>query len=251
MPFEQGRPACHSSRGGRRRRSRRSGRADGLGLEIVVAGYVARQLRAGLLFLERPDHPLLDHLAAQRVDRMGDVGIEFGAALLVLGRAALFQPPAALVAVARAKMILAAALRTMGGQLAAGHGHERARGAFDDLQIADHKGVVERDRTKRLESLSRLIHELHANLGDFHGCSPCGLGTDSNGNFARQTPRRAPLPAIAVRSAAHGGHDGISPKYDVPLPLIPCPRQSSCENSSPQPPHPGRQRFGGRLQPIP
>ena len=44
---------------------------------------------------------------------------------------------------------------------------------FDDLQIADDEGVVERDRAECLEPLSRLFHELDANLGDIHGCSPC------------------------------------------------------------------------------
>ena len=36
----------------------------GLVLEVFVAGHVARQLRAGLLFLERLDHSLLDQFAA-------------------------------------------------------------------------------------------------------------------------------------------------------------------------------------------
>ena len=104
-------------------------------------------------------------------------------------------------------MILAAALGTVGGQLAAGHGHERAGGAFDDLQVADHERIVERDRAERLEPFSRLLHELDANLGDFHGCSPCVCGQGQmrnvptsfngdvlhpNGSFARQT-RRQPL----------------------------------------------------------
>ena len=67
-------------------------------------------------------------------------------------------------------MVLAAALRAVGGQLAAGHGHERPGRALDDLQIANDEGIVQRDRTERLEPFSRLLHELDANLGDFHGC---------------------------------------------------------------------------------
>ena len=61
----------------------------------------------------------------------------------------------------------------MRGQLAAGHGHERTVGALDDLQVADDEAVVERDRAECLKPFARLFHELDANLGDFHGRSPC------------------------------------------------------------------------------
>ena len=66
----------------------------------------------------------------------------------------------------RAEVIFAAAVRAVRGQFAAGHGHKRPRHAFDDLQVPHHEGVVKGDRTESLEPLSRLLHELDANLGD-------------------------------------------------------------------------------------
>ena len=114
-------------------------------------------------------------------------------------------------------MVLAAALRAMGRQLAAGHGHERAVGAFDDLQVADHEAVVERDRAERLESLARLLHELDANLGDFHGRSPYDAGVScscsrripgpsrglqTSGDTPR-VPRMTTKPKVARPAAAH------------------------------------------------
>ena len=83
-----------------------------------------------------------------------------------------FERSAALVAVAAAQVILAAALRAVGREFAAGHGHERAVGPLDDLQIADDEAVVERDRAERLQPLAGVFHELDANLGDFHGRTP-------------------------------------------------------------------------------
>ena len=69
-------------------------------------------------------------------------------------------------------MVLAAALGTMGREFATGHGHERPRRAFDDLQIADDEGIVQRDGAERLQALPRFFHELDADLGDFHGGPP-------------------------------------------------------------------------------
>ncbi len=65
-------------------------------------------------------------------------------------------------------MILHSAAGAVRGELAAGHGHERAIGAIDNLQIPHDKAVVERNRTERLEAFTRLFHELDANFGDFH-----------------------------------------------------------------------------------
>ena len=69
-------------------------------------------------------------------------------------------------------MILHAALRAMRGQLAAGHGHKRAVGPLDDLQIANHEAIVERNRTECVQALATVLDQLDANLGDLHGESP-------------------------------------------------------------------------------
>jgi hypothetical protein len=103
---------------------------------------------------------------------MGDVCVELCAPILVLHSSIVRQPQAALIAIGGLQMILAAALRAMGRQLAARHGHERAVSPFDDLQIANHEAIVERDRAERLESFPALFHQLDSHLSDLHGHSP-------------------------------------------------------------------------------
>src|SRR5919204_435285 len=90
----------------------------------------------------------------------------------VAGGAVLVQLVAALVAVAGPQVVLVAALAAAVRQLAAGHGHERAFGAFDDLQVAHDEGVVERDRAEGEQALVVVFHELNANFGDDHSGSP-------------------------------------------------------------------------------
>jgi hypothetical protein len=65
-------------------------------------------------------------------------------------------------------MILGVAFRAVERQFAAGHGDKRAVGTFDDLQIADHKAIVEGDGTESLQSFTGLIHQFDSNLGNFH-----------------------------------------------------------------------------------
>src|SRR5262249_839647 len=86
---------------------------------------------------------------------------------------------AALVAEARPQMILATALAATVGQFAAGHGHERALGALDDLEITDNEGVVERHRAEGLQALVlvAIFHELDTDFGDNHSCAPFFCGT--------------------------------------------------------------------------
>src|SRR5262245_66056655 len=106
-------------------------------------------------------------------------------------------------------MILHAALRTVCGQLAARHRDERPVRTVDDLQVTHDKAVVKRDRAERFQALAWFFHEFDANLGDFHGRSPCAksrdLLTTASGvdepEVARledggQSPR---LPAVAAK----------------------------------------------------
>src|SRR5262249_13657748 len=143
-------------------------------VEVVVRANVAGQLGAFLLFLERLQHGGLDHLAAGGVDRVGDVGVQLGAAVGVARRPVLVELAAALVAEARPEMVLATTLAATVGQFAAGHGHERALGALDDLEITDNEGVVERHRAEGLQALVlvAIFHELDTDFGDNHSCSP-------------------------------------------------------------------------------
>src|SRR5262249_4030926 len=99
---------------------------------------------------------------------------QLGPAIHVAGGPVLVEFAAALVAVASPQVVLAATLLAAVGQLAGRHGHERALGAFDDLQIAHDEGVVERDRAEGLQALvlAVVFHELNADFGDNHSGSP-------------------------------------------------------------------------------
>ena len=105
----------------------------------------------------------------------------------------LLQPRAALVAVLSAQVILHPATGAVGRQLPAGHCYERAIRAVDDLQVPDHKAIVKSDRAKCFQALSRLFHEFDANLGDFHGRSPCDCARPTD-NSAWRT--QAPVAAF-------------------------------------------------------
>src|SRR5262245_47981231 len=107
-------------------------------------------------------------------------------------------------------MILAAALRTTVGQLAARHGHKRALGSFDDLQIANDEGIVERHRAEGLQTLVIVLDELDANFSDLHSCSPFFLWHTQTQlrtrNILKPTdgnPWACFLSPCAIRSASH------------------------------------------------
>ena len=68
---------------------------------------------------------------------MGNIGIQLGPPVGIADRAVVALPHPALVAVGGLEVILRAALVAVAGELAAGHGDERAVGAVDDLQVAD------------------------------------------------------------------------------------------------------------------
>ena len=155
--------------------------------EVVVAAEVARQLRAFEFLAVRDDDPPLNRLAAIGVDRVGDVGVQPRAAVVTLDGPVFVESRSAFVAEAGAKMILGGALRTAIGQLAAGHRDERAARSLNDLQVADHEAAVEGDRTERLQPVVGIVHELDANLGDLHGCTPL------NRSRRRQIPAGATL----------------------------------------------------------
>src|SRR5262249_10480457 len=123
---------------------------------------------------ERLEHSALDDLAAGGVDRVGDVGVELDPAVGVAGRPVLVELAATLVAEASPQGVLRATTGAAVGELPVGHGHRRAPGALDDLQVPDHKGVVEGHRAERLEALVlvAVIHELDPDFGDDHSCSP-------------------------------------------------------------------------------
>ena len=114
-------------------------------IEVVVSRDVAGKLRPLEFGMEFANHAVLNHLAAARVDRVRDIGIELGPAVLVLDGPIFLEPQSALVAKAGLEVVFTAALRAMGGQFAARHGHKRAIRSFDDLQIPNDKAIVKGD----------------------------------------------------------------------------------------------------------
>src|SRR5262245_15784225 len=74
--------------------------------KLVIAPDVPRLLREYELLLIRGQHFELDEFAALGIDRMGDVGVEFGAAVLTLVGPILRQSAAALAAEHRSEAVL-------------------------------------------------------------------------------------------------------------------------------------------------
>src|SRR5579875_2709133 len=95
-------------------------------------------------------------------------------------------------------MVFATASGTTIRQLAAGHGYERAFGAFDDLQIADDESIVEGHRTERLQALVLIavFHELNTVFGDDHSCSPFFCGTLNGNSEPRKHAHRPAHPVL-------------------------------------------------------
>src|SRR5262249_23662517 len=122
-----------------------AGRLVEVAVVVVVGADVARLLGAFLLFLVSANDGALDHLARGGVDRVGDVGVELGAAIGVADGAVLVELVTARVAVTGTEVVLAAAGAAAIGELAARHGDEAALGSFDDLQVTHDQGIVERD----------------------------------------------------------------------------------------------------------
>lgn len=83
-------------------------------IEIVVSRDIAGKLRPLEFDVEFANHSVLNHLAAAGVDGVRDIGIEFGAAVLVLDDPIFLEPQTALVAKGGLEVIFAAALGAMG-----------------------------------------------------------------------------------------------------------------------------------------
>lgn len=118
---------------------------------------------------------LLDHVSARLIDRVGDVRIEFVRSTFDVAKVLrASQTRTALIAVMAAKMVFRPAAAAASGHLATRHRDKWTVGPFDDLQIADHKAMIERDGAEGTEAIFRFLHELDSNLGNFHGfhCTP-------------------------------------------------------------------------------
>jgi hypothetical protein len=142
--------------------------------DIQVGGAVSRVLGALELRPVLLEDPRLHELPAPCVDGVRDVGVELhaapvltGAVLAILG-VPLEEARAAVIAVGGAIVVLALAPRAALGQLPARHGDERTAGPLDDLQVADHELVIDRDAAERAELVVEVRHQLDSYLGYLH-----------------------------------------------------------------------------------
>ncbi len=144
-------------------------------IHVVVSAYVTRQLRPLHFQMVRLNHGRLNDFAAGRIDGVCNVGMELGPAIgAVPERAVFVQLQAAVAAKTAAQVVFRAASGAAVRQFAAGHGHEAALGAIDDLEVADDKHVVECYRAEGVQPFVVVLFfdQLDANFGDLHGGSP-------------------------------------------------------------------------------
>ena len=142
---------------------------------FIIPGDIAGLRRALELQRVLSNDRLLDHVSARLVDRVGDIRVQFVRSPFDISQILrTSQSSTALIAVVAAKMILGPATPAASGHLATGHGDKGPIRPFDDLQISDHKTMVECDGAESPEAIFRFLHELDSNLGDFHGfqCTP-------------------------------------------------------------------------------
>ena len=172
-----------------RRRLRRPLEIAVIHIEIVVTRHVVRLLGPLQFVLVFANDHVLNHLAARRVDGVRNVGVKFRATIGVQRHTIGRKSIAALIAELRTEVVLHAAARAMRRELATRHGDEGAAGPLDDFQIPHDKAIVERDGAERLQSFAGLLHEFDADLGDFHGCSPCEAVTLAAGRGGEDGPQ--------------------------------------------------------------
>lgn len=122
---------------------------------IVVFVEIGRGTIVGVLgslefFLVRLHHGRLDILARTRIDWMSDIGVQLGGSAGLILFAMIRKLLAALTTELGAEVILGVTARTVVGELARGHGNEVTVGSLDNLQIADHKVILEGDTAECL-----------------------------------------------------------------------------------------------------
>src|SRR5262249_40265162 len=133
----------------------------GLVVEVLEGvGHVALLLRALDLLMEGLEHASFDERARLLVDRVADVRVEPRAPALVLHATIRAQALAAVVAEARTQVVLAAAGGATIAQLSAGHCDEESVRALDDLQVADHDEVVDRDAGEGAQLVRLVLEQL-------------------------------------------------------------------------------------------
>ena len=104
---------------------------EGAFVKVVVPADVARLLSQNeFLFVGEKNRPL-DFVSTFRIDRVGDVRIEFGSSGLVSGGFKVIQRRSALIAERGANRVFPLAAWTAHHDFSAGHGDKRTGGTVD------------------------------------------------------------------------------------------------------------------------
>jgi hypothetical protein len=119
--------------------------------------------------MEGLNNGFLNTFAAQSIDGVGDVGVQFHSAVLVLSGAIFGQLGSAVITKLGPKMIFSAAFAAMVAHFAGRHGDEKPSCALDDFDVADNEFIVERHRAKSLEPIILIGYKFNPDFADFHG----------------------------------------------------------------------------------
>jgi hypothetical protein len=99
---------------------------------------------------------------------MGDIRVQLHTPVRILFDAIFGQFAAAMIAKLCPEMIFAAAFAAVIGHFAGGHCHEQTACAFDNLDVADNKLIVQRHRTKGFQPVVLIGYHFDSDFADFH-----------------------------------------------------------------------------------
>ena len=141
---------------------------EGAFVKVVVSADVAGLLSQNEFLFVGEKNRALNFVSTFRINRVGDVRIEFGSSGLVANRFKVIQRRTALIAERGAKRIFSLTAWTAHHDFAAGHGDKRSGGTVDELQVANDETVIERYAAECFKPLSRFIDKFDANFCNFH-----------------------------------------------------------------------------------
>ena len=144
------------------------GTVEGTVVKVVVSADVARLLSQNEFLFVGEKNRSLNFVSTFRIDRVGDIRIEFGSSGLVASRFKVIQRRSALIAERGANRVFALAAWTAHHDFSAGHGDKRSRGTVDELQVANDKTVIKRYAAECFKSFYWFIDKFDANFCNFH-----------------------------------------------------------------------------------
>jgi len=144
----------------------------GLAVFVIVSRNIAGLFGPFQFLVKFLNHATLDSLASLGVNRMSDVGVQLGSALVVEVEFVVAGTFATVVAKAGSQMILGIAGTTVGCQFPAGHCDEGTRVTFNDLQVAYDEALVKGNAAKRAETVLRVLHQFDSDFRNLHSCNP-------------------------------------------------------------------------------